>query len=434
MKSKIAFISEHASPLALAGSVDSGGQNIYVREVARELSYNGYQVDIYTRRDDAALPQIVDLFQNVRVIHADAGPPVFVPKEDLMPHMEEFTSFMIKFIRAHKISYELVHANFWMSGMVAQGIKAKFSIPYVITFHALGLVRALFQKEADKFPKERSSIERSIMHFADQIIAECPQDEEDMIKLYHAPEKKIEVIPCGFNPDEFHPLSKKESRVNLGLPLNEHILLQLGRMVPRKGIDNVIRAIKHIPESLLPVRLLIVGGDLNCDSGPCAPELKRLKSIAAEEGVSDQVVFTGPKPHSALKHYYSASDIFISTPWYEPFGITPIESMACGTPVIGSDVGGIKFTVADGVTGFLVPPKSPEILASRIAEILTDKVLANSMSEAAIRRANKHFTWERVAYHLKRTYQKALNQSEHTKMQSVSKNTLNKPSGVASIR
>jgi D-inositol-3-phosphate glycosyltransferase len=403
-KQSIAFISEHASPLAKAGGIDSGGQNIYVRELAIELSRKGFEIDIFTRKDCDTLPEVLDWMPGVRVIHVSAGPATFVQKEELLPFMEEFGDEMVAFIRREQLDYKLVHANFWMSGMVAMQLKAQLSIPFVITFHALGLVRSLHQQEADKFPKERTAIEREIIHYADKIIAECPQDAEDLDLLYDAPKKNMVIIPCGFNPEEFFPISKDEARRQLKLDPDEKILLQLGRIVPRKGIDNVIMALKHFPESIGPVKLLIVGGDQDKVNGPCATELERLKQLAIIEGLFDKVLFTGPKQHDELKYYYSAADVFISTPWYEPFGITPLESMACGTPVIGSNVGGIKYSVVDGQTGFLVPPKSPAALAKKIENLLRNPSLAKSMRVACVRRANDYFTWQKIAEQMKSTY------------------------------
>jgi len=261
MKKRIAFISEHASPLALLGSVDNGGQNVYVAEVTKQLARAGYFVDIFTRKDCADTAEIVDWQPGIRVIHVNAGPEKFVPKEDLLRHMYEFSANTISFIRREKISYALVHANFFMSGMVASHIKRALHIPYVITFHALGLVRQVHQKEMDRFPPERITIEKNIVREADSIIAECPQDKQDLIQYYQAPEERICIIPCGFSAEEFHPLNKAYARKLLGLRQDEKILLQLGRMVPRKGVDNVIRAMGHLKGAIDNLRLVIVGGE-----------------------------------------------------------------------------------------------------------------------------------------------------------------------------
>ncbi len=400
----IAFISEHASPLATPGSIDAGGQNVYVRELAIELSRQGFNIDIFTRRDNSDLPDIVDFLPHVRIIHVEAGPAEYIPKEELMQYMDQFSLFMTGFIRRYNLRYRLVHANFFMSGMVALKLKETLDIPFVITFHALGIVRAIHQREADKFPRERLLFEKRIVNNADKIIAECPQDAADLVNLYLADPDKMEIIPCGFNPKEFYPVDKTEARRYIGVQTTDRIILSIGRIVPRKGVDNIIRSIRFLKKRFHNIHLLIVGGDPNEASGPSANEMKRLRNIAAEYKVEDKVTFVGPKMPAELKYYYSAADIFISTPWYEPFGITPLESMACGTPVIGSDVGGIKYTIKNGETGYLVPSKKPLQLARKVIDLLMDAELLFSMQQASKRRVITYFTWRRVASEMKLAY------------------------------
>jgi len=397
MKKRIAFISEHASPLATLGGVDSGGQNVYVAELPKQLVKLGYNVDIFTRKESAEINEIINWLPGIRVVHIKAGPEKVVAKEKLLALMEEFANNMIAFIRKEEVVYELIHANFFMSALVASKVKKVFHIPYVVTFHALGLVRKIHQKEMDQFPAERIEIERRTFKNADHIIAECPQDKEDMIRLYHAPPEKISIIPCGFSAKEFYPIDKKKARRILKFDENEKIVLQLGRMVPRKGVDNVIRALGETKKNNNSLRLVIVGGEQDKPDPALSPELSRLQKIAKEEGVNSSVVFTGRKQRDALKFYYAAADIFITTPWYEPFGITPLESMACGTPVIGANVGGIKFTVEEGKTGFLVPPHDPAALAKRIEYLISDEKLLTSMHHNSIKRVNRYFTSKSVA-------------------------------------
>jgi D-inositol-3-phosphate glycosyltransferase len=393
----LAFISEHASPLAALGGVDSGGQNVYVGELAKHLIPAGYKIDIYTRWDNPNLPQVINWIPGIRVIHIKAGPIAFLEKEKLYHLMPEFSENMLAFINEQCVSYKLIHANFWMSAMVASEIKRKLNIPFVITFHALGVIRKLYQKENDKFPPERIQIEKDIVKEADHIIAECPQDKSDLLQHYQASTEKISIVPCGFSPHEFYPMDKVLSRMLLNLSANEFIILQLGRIVQRKGIENVIRAMVRLKKTSLPVRLLIVGGETDEPDPVSNPEIERLQKIARQEGVDDIVTFTGRKNRDMLKYYYGAADVFITTPWYEPFGITPLESMACGTPVIGSNVGGIKYTVEDGKTGFLVPPEDPDALALKVYELLNDRTLQETMRTNAIRRVNRMFSWSKVA-------------------------------------
>ncbi|HZW22493.1 glycosyltransferase family 1 protein [Noviherbaspirillum sp.] len=414
---KIALISEHASPLALIGSTDSGGQNVYVAQLARQLARLGYLVDIFTRRDSEFQEQVVDWVPGVRVVHVPAGPAHYVPKEAMLPFMEQFGRFVIRFARRQKLPYDLMHANFFMSGMVARQVRKTLGIPFVMTFHALGRVRRLNQKEADAFPDIRFAIEERLMQEADRIIAECPQDQSDMEQLYGAPSDRIDIVPCGFDPDEFWPVTL-DARQQLGLGQDEFIVLQLGRMVPRKGVDNVIRAVAILKHQYqVPVRLLVVGGNAEQPDPIATPELGRLMALAQSLNVSETITFTGQRRREQLRYYYSAANVFVTTPWYEPFGITPVEAMACGTPVVGTAVGGIKTTVVDGETGLLVPPNAPEILAEKLVWLHRHPHVAQRMGWAGMRRAYQHFTWRNVASHIASVYESVLEPATSYAMQ-----------------
>jgi D-inositol-3-phosphate glycosyltransferase len=404
MKNKIAFISEHASPLARPGGIDSGGQNVYVAQLALHLANKGYEIDIYTRKDNATLERVIDYSPRVRVIHVDAGPQSEIPKEQLLSYMDEFAKNMHSFIKRQRLDYALIHANFFMSGMVAFEIKQQLGIPFVITFHALGHVRRFHQGNNDLFPLQRLEIEAKLVAEADAIIAECPQDQDDLVNFYQADLAKVSIVPCGFNPKEFYPIDKVRSKKKLGFDANQKLILQLGRMVPRKGVDNVISALSILKQQGSTTKLLIVGGETaNTPTADCE-ELVRLKKLAEELNVADQVLFLGRKDREELKLYYDAADVFVTTPWYEPFGITPLEAMACATPVIGADVGGIKYSVIDGKTGFLVPPKSPKALADRISLLINDELLLEQMSETALIHVYENFTWHKVAQLVDKLY------------------------------
>ncbi len=406
MKRRIAVISEHASPLAILGGVDSGGQNVYVAEISKQLA-GQYDVDVFTRKDSAEQNEIVEWEKGVRVIHIKAGPEKFVEKERLLIYMKEFTVNMLKFIQESDLKYDIVHANFFMSALVASEIKHALSIPYVVTFHALGYVRRAYQKENDKFPPERCSLEKFIIKDANHIIAECPQDKDDLIHYYDADPSRITIIPCGFNPSEFHCINKSEARTALGLKEDEFILLQLGRMVPRKGVDNVVMALSHLKDNA-NIKLLVVGGESEEPDPLLTPEINRLYNLAKETGVENKVTFTGKRSRKVLKYYYSAADVFITTPWYEPFGITPLEAMACGTPVIGSNVGGIKYSVSDGRTGFLVPPKDPVALAEKIDQLAGNRSILDMMKSNAIKHVNRLFTWRKITNTIRELFEKTI--------------------------
>ena len=270
---KIALISEHASPLAAIGGVDSGGQNVYVAHTAQHLAKMGYLVDIFTRSDSSKQAETVQWLPNVRVIHVPAGPLCFIPKEKILPYMEDFSRYVVNYARRQLIPYDVLHANFFMSGIVAQQVKSKLGIPFVITFHALGLVRRLAQGQADGFPDSRFAIERQLMEDAALVIAECPQDKLDMETLYDAAPDKIGVVPCGFDPDEF-PRLPVDARQYLGLRRDDFVLLQLGRMVPRKGVDNVIRSLAVLRDRYaVSAKLIVVGGNSEKPDPVATPEL-----------------------------------------------------------------------------------------------------------------------------------------------------------------
>ncbi len=395
--SRIALISEHASPLAMLGGVDSGGQNVYVGQLARHLAAFGHEVDVFTRRDRADLPGVVAWAEGARIVHVAAGPAARVPKEELLPFMGEFTASVLATCR-RRGAYDLIHANFFMSALVAADVKRAAGIPFVVTFHALGRVRRLHQGGADAFPDERLAIEHRAVAEADGLIAECPQDEEDLTRLYRADPARIATIPCGFDPGEFWPIAKARARTALGLDPGEKIILQLGRLVPRKGVDTVVRGLARLRrEHGVAARLLVVGGESEAPDPEITPEIGRLRAIAESEGIADAVTFVGSRGRDALRYYYGAADVFVTTPWYEPFGITPVEAMACGTPVVGAAVGGIKSTVLDGVTGYLVPPNDPDALADRLARLYRQPGLLRLFGRRAARRANEMFTWSRVS-------------------------------------
>lgn len=395
---RIALISDHASPLAQPGSIDCGGQNVYVANLARELALAGYLVDVFTRRDAQAQKSLVRHGDNVRVVHVPAGPARHIPKEQLLPHIPRFAHFVTRFAQRQPVPYDIAHANFFMSGMVAQQLKQCLGIPFVITFHALGHVRRLAQGAADAFPTERMRIESQLMRQADRVIAECPQDRLDMEQLYGAAPGRIREAPCGFDPQELWPEVQGEARARLGIDPGRFIVLQLGRMVPRKGVDTVIQGLALLRERHgVDAELLVVGGDHERSGGRDQPELARLRLLARQLGIGEHVRFVGQQPRGALRHWFSAADVFATTPWYEPFGITPVEAMACARPVVGAEVGGIKSTVVDGVTGFLVPSRDPQALAERLAVLQADPALAQRMGEEGLRRAYRHYTWRAVA-------------------------------------
>lgn len=398
---QIAFISEHASPAALLGSADAGGQNVYVDELSRQLGQRGHRVDVFTRRDSPELPEIMHWAPHVRVIHVAAGPPRVLPKDELWPLMPAFRDEMLRFVRREGVRYDVVHGHFWMSGWVAAELGCRLDAPAVQTFHALGITKRREQGSADTSPAQRIAVEREIIRRVDRIVVQCPAERAELIADYGADPAKLTPIPAAVNLQRFRPIAKLAARRRLNLPADAPIITYVGRMLPRKDVRNVVRALarliqRGLPDGRAPL-LLIVGGE-TADADPVAtPEIGVLQRLAAELGVSHRVRFAGKQQPDELYLFYGAADVAVTTPWYEPFGLTPLEAMACGRPVIGAAVGGISFTVRDGVTGLLVPPRDPDALADRLGLLLRDSRLQARMGRNARRWVESAFAWSLTA-------------------------------------
>jgi D-inositol-3-phosphate glycosyltransferase len=393
---KIAIISDHASPLAAPGRTDAGGQNVYVAHVARELAARGHEVDVFTRRDDPGAPASQSLCPGVTVRNVTAGPAAPISKDDLLPHMSRFTDEVEAACLAD--GHEVLHANFWMSGLVAAAVKRRLGIPFIVTFHALGKIRRREQGDADGSPDLRIPIEEHIVRGADRIVAECPEEVRDLVELYGADPRRVSLVPAGFDPAAFAPIDRDDARRIVGLPAEAFVAVHVGRLVPRKGIAELLEGFARFRATFDgDARLVTVGGD---DADPASrAEHDRLAGIAARLGIRDAVRFEGAVDRASLRPYYGAADVFATTPWYEPFGITPLEAMACGTPVLGTRVGGIGYTVVDGRTGWLVPPRDPGAIAERLAWFAAHRAGLGPMREAAVGRAT-HFRWSDVGAEL----------------------------------
>lgn len=406
---RIAFLSEHASPLALLGSTDAGGQNVYVDEVSRGLAALGYSVDVFTRRDAADLPTVVQWATGVRVVHLTAGPAEYLPKDDLWPLMPAFRDALLQFMRAERGRYDLLHGNFWMSGWVAAELGRQLRVPVVQIFHALGKIKQQHQGAADTSPGERIAVELAVMAGVDQIVAQCPHEIDELTGEYGADPARITLIPSAVDTARYRPMARDEARRRLGLDPDAFIVTYVGRMLPRKDPRNIVRAVALLARQTdRPVKLMLVGGETAEPDPLLTPELGALQQLAAELGIADRVISYGKRQPDVLHEYYSAGDVAVTTPWYEPFGLTPLEGMACGRPVIGSAVGGLRFTIQHGETGLLVPPRDPEALATALRQLLEQPALAAQMGQAARARVEREFTWGTVADRTAALYQSLL--------------------------
>lgn len=407
----IAFLSEHASPVALRGSVDAGGQNVYVDELSRNLAQLGYMVDIFTRRDSEQYPEILQWAPGVRIVHVPAGSPQWIFKDDLWPFMPQFRDGILRFVQRETVKYDLIHGNFWMSGWVATELRTRMAIPVVQIFHALGKTKRLHQGRADSSPLERIKTEEGVIQSVDRIIAQCPAESKELVEDYGADSQKVEVIPSAVNTDIFQPVSQLEARRTTGLDSEDLLVVYVGRMLPRKDVRNVVRGIALLVQRGLPVKLLLVGGETPEPDPKVTPEIGKLQRLADDLGIADRLLFVGKRQPAVLRNYYSAGDVAVTTPRYEPFGLTPLEGMACGKPVVASAVGGITYTIEDGVTGYLVPPGDAEALTFRLGELLKQPKLRQQMGKAGRKRVEQKFTWKIVAERTASLYQRVLSQS-----------------------
>lgn len=413
---RIAMLSEHASPVALLGGADAGGQNVYVDEVSRNLARLGYAVDVFTRLSAPDQPALIEWAPGVRVVNLAFGPPEALPKDRLWPLMPAFRRAILHFMLSDGARYDLIHGNFWMSGRVACELQRQLGIPAVQIFHAMGRTKQRHQCSADTSPADRIAVEEEIVQEASRLIAQCPAEKAELLDDYGADPRKIAIIPSAVNCERFYPVLQHEARQRLGLRDDELILVYVGRILPRKDIGNIVRAVALLTTMIAePLRLLVVGGETATPDPAATPEIGVLQRLAAELGIADRVIFTGKRQPDELRDYYGASDLVVTTPWYEPFGLTPLEAMACGRPVVGSNVGGISFTVQDEVTGVLVPPRDPPALAEQLARLLLQPPLCIAMGRAALARIQGEFTWENVARRTAALYSATLTGGEQAR-------------------
>lgn len=376
---RIDMVSEHASPLAALGGADSGGQNVHVLELSSALARAGHEVTVWTRRDDRATPEAAAVRPGVTVRQVRAGPPVPVPKDEIVPYLPEFTEHLR---RAWTIERpDVVHAHFWMSGMVALAAARSFDLPVVQTFHALGTVKRRHQGALDTSPPGRIVAEQAVGRRVDRIVATCTDEVFELARL-GVPRRRAVVVPCGVDADAFSPHGESHPRSD------RRRLVSIGRLVRRKGVDEVIEALRRVPDA----ELLVAGG-----SGEGDPDAARLGAAAVRHGVADRVRLLGPVPRPDVPRLLRSADIVVCVPWYEPFGIVPLEAMACARPVVGSAVGGLADTIVDGVTGVHVPPRRPEILATALRALLSSPTRAMALGIAGRDRVMARYGWDRVA-------------------------------------
>lgn len=381
---RVAMVSEHASPLAVLGGVDAGGQNVFVAALSREVARRGHEVVVYTRREDPGIARRVRLCEGVWVEHVDAGPAAVVSKDELFPHMEGFAAYLDRAWREWRP--DVVHAHFWMSGHASLLAAEPLGIPVTQTFHALGVVKRRHQGSEDTSAPERLEAERSIVARAARVLPTCTDEVFELIRL-GADNARLSVVPCGVDLDLFTPDGPAEGRRP-----DRHRLLYVGRLVQRKGVGNVISALPRLPG----VELVVAGGPSREELDDDA-EVRRLRELAVELGVADRVALRGRVERPDLPALIRSADALVTVPWYEPFGIVPLEAMACGVPVVATAVGGMIDSVVDERTGVHVPPRDPDRLAEALADLLAHPAARRRYGAAGAKRARRLYDWRRIA-------------------------------------
>jgi len=402
MPLKIAFLSVHTCPLAALGGKETGGMNVYVREVARELGRMGVAVDVFTRSQNAEIPRVVALGANARVVHLPAGPEAPMPREEIHWHLPEFVANLEGFRRREGLDYSLVHSHYWLSGVAGLDLAARWGVPLIQMFHTLGQLKNEVARSPEELePDLRIAEEERIVSAADRLVASNPVERAHLVWYYRAAAEGIRVIPCGVDTDLFRPMDQGEAKAALGLG-PAPALLYVGRLSPIKGLETLLEALPRVarPGGEPVPTLFVVGGDAD---EPQNGHVARLRERVAALGLGGAVRFLGAQPQEGLRLYYAAAEVTVMPSYYESFGMVALEAMACGRPVIASQVGGLTTTVQDGVTGYLVPEGDPLVLAGRISAILRDADLRSRLGRAAARRAAQ-YRWPCVAEAVCRLY------------------------------
>ena len=396
---KIALVSEHASPLAVLGGDDAGGQNVHVAELARGLGRLGAEVVVHTRRDDPALDRRVPFAPNVVVDHVTAGPPEPLPKDELWPHMGAFAEDLATTWTFDRP--DAVHSHFWMSGYAALEAARTVDVPVLHTFHALGSEKRRQQGAADSSPLQRLEVERCIARQADALVATTSAEAAELVSMGADPDRVV-VIPCGVDLERFRPRTGPSAAVSGVDGRRRPRIVAASRLVPRKGIADLVRALRLVPEA----ELVIAGGSpgaLVLDD----VEGARLHQLAEDLGIAERVKLIGAIPREAMPDLLRSADVVACCPWYEPFGMVAVEAMACGVPVLATAVGGLAETVVPGETGTLVTPRDPQAIAIGLRDLLAHDDGRRRMGRAAARRA-RGYGWDDIA---RRTMDVAADQS-----------------------
>ncbi len=406
---RIALISVHGDPAIEIGKEEAGGQNVYVRHVGEALAELGWQVDMFTRKASAEQANIVEHSQNCRTIRLTAGPEEFVPRDNIFEYASDFVKEFLKFQQQSSVHYSLVHTNYWISSWVGMELKKIQNVKQVHTYHSLGAVKYKSVTTIPLIASTRLNVEKTVLETAERIVATSPQEKEHMRSLVST-KGNIDIIPCGTDIHRFGAIEQQTARQQLGIATESKVVFYVGRFDQRKGIETLVRAVGQSQlRNQADLKLIIGGGSRPGQSDGI--ERDRIESIVAQLGMSDFTVFPGRLDDEILPVYYTAADVCVVPSHYEPFGLVAIEAMACGTPVVASDVGGLQYTVVPEETGLLAPPQDEVAFAAAIDRILSDPDYRNKLGQAARKRVETKFSWAGVAQQLSDLYTKLIEES-----------------------
>jgi D-inositol-3-phosphate glycosyltransferase len=402
---RVAAISFHTSPLATLGGKDAGGMNVYVRELSCHTARLGLPVDIFVRRTDPNAPEVSQICENVNLINITAGPAEAVDKNQLFGYLPEFAEQAALYSVRNGVRYDVVHAHYWLSGWAAQLLRRYWETPFIQMFHTTAHMKNAVSPASQRETLLRGQIERRLVDLADSLIAANPDERADLVWRQHTPAEKICTIPPGVDTDLFRPRDRRQSRAQLGLPVDGRVVLFIGRIDPIKGIDTLVRSISLMAKQSSEIPTFVfVGGDLDAKGLPVGP-LADIANDVRELGISAHCHFAGSQPQDVLPVFYSAADVVTVPSRYESFGLVAVEAMACGVPVVASNVGGLKFTIEDGLTGLLVPPGDETALANALTSLLDDSTLSAQIQRES-RLAAQRFGWEAIAQSVTHLYQR----------------------------
>jgi D-inositol-3-phosphate glycosyltransferase len=391
---RIAMLSAHSCPVGKLGTKDTGGMSVYIREIACELGKHGHLVDVYTRVHDSQDRQIYELGQNARLIHLRAGEDEQIHKLALYAHLPAFVNNVESFRNPNNLQYDLIFSHYWLSALAGVHLQQRWRVPHITMFHTLGAVKnavreTTFPALGEREPRLRIETERKLVQDCHRIIASTGREKHALVRHYGAPSQKIGVVPCGVNLEHFRVIAKAQARRHLGLN-SDKIILFVGRIDPLKGVDNLIKALPHLCQ-IPKLKLMIIGGGEHSQH-----EVEQLQKLAHNLELQNSVDFLGLIKHDELPYFYNAADACVVPSYYESFGLVALESLACGTPVVATDVGNHKNLIREGQTGYVIEHNDPRRLADRIGLLLLSPA-SDTRSAQSIRATVDRLSWSNIA-------------------------------------